>query len=216
MTATFTPHPKPVREPKLKGDFKPREPKPAPGARMRKCGVKECRAPFAPRSMTHKACSPECAAALAVAVRQVAERKADRARKQVLKSRGKHMAETQAVFNLFIRERDRLAGHSCISSGRPLDWSGNNVDAGHFRSRGSAPHLRFNEDNVHPQSKQENRYASGNAVDYRIGLIARIGLARVEALEADQTPRKWTIDELNAIKTLYRQKLKHLKETASC
>ncbi|ATQ77884.1 ninG protein [Massilia violaceinigra] len=205
MTATFTPHPKPVREPK-----------PPRGPRQRKCAVSACRTPFAPRSMTHKACSPDCAAALALATRQAAERKADRARKQAIKPRGKHMEETQAVFNAFIRERDRLAGYACISSGRPLDWSGNNVDAGHFRSRGSAPHLRFNEDNVHAQSKQENRYASGNAVDYRIGLIKRIGLAAVEALEADQAPRKWTIEELAAIKFEYRQKLKHLKETASC
>lgn len=42
-------------------------------------------------------------------------------------------------------------------------------------------------------------------------MIARIGLARVEALEQDQAPRKWTVDELKAIRDEYRQKLKALK-----
>ena len=85
------------------------------------------------------------------------------------------------------------------------------MDAGHYRSRGSAPHLRFDERNCHAQSKKDNRYLSGNAVDYRIGLIARIGLEAVESLESDQTPRKWTIEELKAIKAEYRQKLKELQ-----
>lgn len=49
-----------------------------------------------------------------------------------------------------------------------------------------------------------------------IGLIERIGLARVEALEADQASRKYTIDELRAIRDLYRAKLRELvKERAN-
>lgn len=51
-------------------------------------------------------------------------------------------------------------------------------------------------------------------MDYRRGLIARIGLEAVESLEADQEPRKHTIDELRALKALYKQKLKALKEAA--
>jgi hypothetical protein len=182
--------------------------------RTRKCAVKSCRAVFEPRSMTHKCCSAPCAADFAIAERVRKERSERQEGLRKLKRKADHIAEAQTAFNAYIRERDRLAGHPCISSGLPLDWSGNNVDAGHYRSRGSAPHLRFDERNVHAQSKQQNRYASGNAVDYRIGLIARIGLPVVEALEADQAPRKWTIEELQAIKTTYRQKLKQLKETS--
>ena len=48
-------------------------------------------------------------------------------------------------------------------------------------------------------------------MDYRIGLIARIGQASVEAIEADQTPRKWSIDELKAIRDHYRAKAKALE-----
>jgi hypothetical protein len=189
-----------------------KEPRPPPGPRKRKCKV--CRALFVPRSITHKACGPGCAQIVVSDERKAQERKTDKVRKLALKRRGDWMREAQASFNAFIRMRDKLAGYACVSSGKPLDWSGNAVDAGHFRSVGSAPHLRFNEDNVHAQSKQENRYASGNAVDYRIGLIARIGLVRVEALEADQTPRKYSIEELQAIKAHYRAKLKQLQESA--
>jgi hypothetical protein len=36
-------------------------------------------------------------------------------------------------------------------------------------------------------------------------------LERVEALEADQTPRKWSIAELVEIKATYRKKLRDLQ-----
>ena len=120
--------------------------------------------------------------------------------------------KAQHAFNSYVRERDRLRGYGCISSGRPLDWSGNGVDAGHYRSVGSASHLRYNENNCHAQSKHDNQWKSGNAVDYRLGLIERIGLEAVEALEADNKPHKWQADELRAICQTYKAKLKELKE----
>jgi hypothetical protein len=48
-------------------------------------------------------------------------------------------------------------------------------------------------------------------VDYRIGLIARIGLAEVEALESDNRTHKWTHGELIEIRATYRAKCKELK-----
>jgi hypothetical protein len=39
-------------------------------------------------------------------------------------------------------------------------------------------------------------------------------LARVEALEADQEPRHYSIEDLKNIKAAYRAKLKALKEKA--
>lgn len=184
---------------------------PEPKRRTRKCALKSCRQLFEPRTAMHVCCSIECALAHVDEVNAKKERKATRIKLAALKTRSAHMKEAQAAFNSVIRLRDRLAGYACISSGRPLDWTGNAVDAGHYRSVGSAPHLRFNEDNVHAQSKHDNQFKSGNAVDYRLGLIARIGLDRVEALEANQTPRKYSIEELKAIKSHYQQKLKELK-----
>ena len=191
-------------------EFKRKAPAAESKRRTRKCAVKSCRAEFQPRNMSHKCCSTPCALDFAMSERVRKERKERQEGLAKLKRRADHLAEAQTAFNAWIRRRDQLAGYACISSGLPLDWSGNNVDAGHYRSRGSAPHLRFNEDNVHAQSKKENRYNSGNAIDYRIGLIARIGLERVEALEAGQAERKWTIEQLIEIKQFYRAKLRAL------
>jgi hypothetical protein len=57
-----------------------------------------------------------------------------------------------------------------------------------------------------------NRHGAGRAVDYRIGLIARIGLARVEALEAANQVHKWTREELIALKAKYRACLRELEK----
>lgn len=143
------------------------------------------------------------------------ERAQTRARKEKIKTLPDLKREAQQAFNAYIRERDRQAGHPCISSGRPLDWSGNGVDAGHYRSVGAAPHLRYDERNCHAQSKQDNRYGAGRAVEYRIGLIARIGLAEVERLEADNAVKKWTREELVAIKEKYRALARELKKESS-
>jgi hypothetical protein len=183
--------------------------------KVKKC--KHCRTEFTPARLMQVVCSIDCAREMAFAVnarkqaaQARAERKDDRTRRERMKSIPQLTAEAQREFNSFIRERDRQAGHACISSGRPLDWSGNGVDAGHYRSVGAASHLRFDERNCHAQSKHDNQYKSGNAVDYRIGLIARIGLAAVEALEADNAPRKWTRDELRGIKATYSAKRRAL------
>ena len=200
---------------KAKAAFKapaklPEEPQP-PKIRTRKCAVKSCRTPFPPRSMTHKVCSPECAAVHAAEEKAKKERQERQKGLQALKTKRDYIKEAQIAFNAFVRLRDQLAGYACISSGRPLDWSGNAVDAGHYRSIGSAPHLRFNEDNCHAQSKHDNQWKSGNAVDYRLGLIARIGLARVEALESNNIIRKWTAEELVALRDHYRSKVRQMR-----
>ena len=181
-----------------------------------------CGASFVPQRIGQAVCSYTCGLAIkdvnqAKARKSLAqvERREIKVRKQKLKSRGEHMREAQQAFNEYVRTRDQAAGHLCISSGKPLDWSGNAVDAGHYRSVGSAPHLRFDERNCHAQSKQDNRFLSGNAVDYRIGLIARIGQEAVDALEADQSVRKYSVEQIKGIKAYYRAKTRELKRAAA-
>lgn len=178
----------------------------------RRCKV--CRAPFEKRSMAHVACSPKCALELAAAAREKKARKDYQSRKEALKTRSDHLKAAQVAFNAFIRYRDRH--HLCICCGLPLGEGaiGGGYDAGHYRSTGSAPHLRFDERNCHAQRKQCNRYGAGRAVDYRTGLIARIGQQEVESLEADQAPRKWSVEELIAIRAEYKKKLKQLQSAA--
>lgn len=186
--------------------------------RSRKCKV--CGASFTPaRSIAPTCESFACrleyankAAQKSKERREKAERDADRARRESLKTRREWMAEAQAAFNAYIRERDK--NRPCICCGKPLGEGsvGGGYDCGHYRSVGSAPHLRFDERNAHAQRKQCNRWGSGRAVDYRAGLIERIGIGAVEALEADQASRKYTIDELRSIRDEYRKKLKELLE----
>jgi hypothetical protein len=177
-----------------------------------------CGKDFLPRyTTTQQACSLSCAARFAKKQRlskEKQERAQTKERKAALKRIPDLIKEAQIEFNRFVRERD--AGKPCICCGRPLGTGdiGGSFDAGHYRSTGSASHLRFDERNCHAQSKACNRWGAGRAVDYRIGLIARIGLAAVEALETDNTPHKWTREELIAIRDTYRAKVKELKETA--
>lgn len=180
--------------------------------KLKRC--KECGQQFEKRSMAHIYCSPPCLFE-AKAKADAKKARADyRQRKEAIKTRSDHMKAAQVAFNAFVRARD--AGKSCICCPSPLRLVavGGGFDCGHYRSVGSAPHLRFDERNAHGQTKQCNRYGAGRAVDYRIGLIARIGQEQVDALEADQAPRKWSIEELIAIKAEYRAKLKALLATA--
>lgn len=202
-----------------------REKAEAPLLRMRKCA--NCPEKFRPFSSLVKWCSAECGAALGLKRLEKAQAKAvaddkrnTRAKLEALKTVPQLKKEAQREFNRFIRARDRLAGHACISSGKPLQWgaagiTGSSVDAGHYRSTGAADHLRYCEDNCHAQSVHENRDRAGNAVAYRLGLIARIGLARVEALEADNTPVKWTREGLREIRDTYRAKARELEKACA-
>lgn len=141
-----------------------------------------------------------------------AEKRQDRAAREAIKRLPDLKREAQTAFNAWVRLRD--ARRPCISCGTPPpDLSGLHAgrDAGHYRSVGSAPQLRYHPDNVHGQCVACNQWGAGKAVEYRIGLIARIGLARVEALECTNEPRKWTHDELRAIRDQYKAKAKELK-----
>ena len=139
------------------------------------------------------------------------ERAQVKARRHALETIPELLKAAQKEFNAYIRERDQH--QPCICCGRPLGDGdiGGSFDCGHYRSVGSAPHLRFNEHNAHGQRKQCNRWGAGRAVDYRLGLLARIGRDAVEILESDNAIHKWTADELRAIRASYKAKLKQLQ-----
>lgn len=139
------------------------------------------------------------------------ERASIRARKEAIKTIPVLIKEAQVAFNAYIRARD--ADKPCICCGLPLSAGdvGGSFDCGHYRSVGSAQHLRYDERNAHGQRKQCNRWGAGRAVDYRIGLVARIGLEAVEDLESDNSTKKWTREELIAIRDEYRKKLKAMR-----
>jgi hypothetical protein len=128
--------------------------------------------------------------------------------KAELKTASQWRVEAQTAFNAYIRYRDRdLPCISCDASG-DHEGLGGYWDAGHYRSRGAAKHLSFNLWNCVKQCSRCNRYLSGNVVEYRIRLIARIGLNRVEALEHNNDTVKHDITYLRRIKQIFKLKLK--------
>ena len=183
----------------------------------KKC--RHCTEVFTPQRMGQIACGYQCALAI-TRIQQTRELKRKRleqsrelrARKEAIKPRSKWLKEAQAAFNSYIRARD--AGKPCISSGRLISNSGlltgSRMDAGHYRSIGAASHLRFNTFNCHGQSVHDNRDKSGNAVEYRIRLIERIGLARVEQLECNNEPRSFDIEYLRRVKRIFTRRARHI------
>lgn len=97
----------------------------------------------------------------------------------------------------------------CISCGRHHDGQ---YHAGHFRTTGANPELRFDEDNCHRQCAPCNNHLSGNLISYRPALIAKIGQVRFDALMGPHELPKWKRDDYIRIRDEYRAKLKELKK----
>jgi hypothetical protein len=140
------------------------------------------------------------------------DRKKTREKLDAMRTKPQLVKVAQTAFNAFVRARD--ADKPCISCGKPPSTETNQTDAGHFRSVGSAPHMRFVEDNIHGQCKHCNQYLAGNVLAYRKGLIERIGLERVEQIESDQTVRKYTKEGLQEIAKHYNAETRRLKKNA--
>lgn len=186
---------------------------------MTACRV--CSTEFIPFQPLQSVCGVACARKVPVIQRKSLKaqaklaRQVDAQKREALKTRSQWMVEAQAAFNDFIRARD--ADQPCICCGK---WpksemhTGGDWDAGHYRSRGAAPELRFDERNVHKQLKRCNRQAF-DAASYRANLIQRIGLNAVVELEGPHPPQKFTIAELKAIRDTYRAKLKAVQAAPS-
>jgi len=110
-----------------------------------------------------------------------------------------YLKRVQTEFNKYIRSRDK--GQPCISCQRYHDGQHH---AGHYRSVGAHPELRFVEDNCNLQCSACNNHLSGNLSPYRVNLIAKIGLARVEWLEGPHDPMKYTIEDLQSLLKKYQ------------
>ncbi len=179
--------------------MKPCEPKARP------CPV--CRNLYAPQRMGQTVCSPKCAVKQ-VRQQKVEERAQIKTRRERAKTTGQRKAEAQAAINRWIvhvRDKDL----PCISCGRHHQGM---YHAGHYRSRGSAPHLALDPRNLHKQCAPCNLHLHGNLIEYRRGLIERYGMAHVEALEADQEPRHLSPGDLDDIRDYYRKALKESKQ----
>ncbi|WKL60371.1 recombination protein NinG [Klebsiella variicola] len=188
----------------------------------KKCPI--CSTEYIPRSSLQKVChNYKCAIAYNKkrdeenAARN--KRKQERLQKSELKQRKDRLKtasqwnkEAQAAVNKFIYWRDY--GRPCIACGRPLNYGvrGGAVDSSHYRSRGAAPWLRFNVFNNHSGCVRCNRELSGNLIPYRLNLIEKIGLQRVERIEHDNTVRKFSIEYLKRVKAIFTRRARHYEK----
>lgn len=178
--------------------------------KSKKCRI--CARDFTPISSMSKVCSVPCSLAWA---RKLAEKKAAqdartarrtaREARDRVKTRGEHLRELQAAFNAWVRKRDE--GQPCISCGRVHQGQ---LHAGHYRSVGSEPALRFDPINVHLQCAPCNTHLSGNLIPYRVNLIKKIGLMAVEWLEGPHEPRKLSVADIKEMKAYYRAEVRRM------
>lgn len=172
---------------------------------FRKC--KNCGVTFEKKRPLQSACSPICAFEWAKKLKEKKESKEWKERKremqEELKTLSDYKKDLQIVFNKFIRLRD--TGEPCISCGNPHPKK---INAGHYKSVGSHPELRFEELNAHSQCEYCNTYLHGNLIEYRKNLINKIGLCKVEWLEENHDPKNYTKQEIQELINHYKQKIK--------
>jgi hypothetical protein len=161
------------------------------------CAV--CQKPFTPRLPLQRVCGFRCAKRVPV-LEKKAEREAVKERRKALETPKNLLPKAQKVVNKWCRFRDLLAGRSCISCGATYRTAfGGAFDAGHFRSVGSAGHMRFYTKQIRLQCVHCNRDLSGNTVEFRKGMVALLGRAEVERIEEMYWIQKWTVDYLRRL-----------------
>ena len=168
---------------------------------------KACGREFYPFKTTEQVCSIDCALEIG---RQRAEKKYKQETRKMRRewrasNRSYQLRKAQDAFNTYIRARD--AGKSCISCGKN---TGAKMNAGHYLTVGGHPELRFEPDNCHLQCEHCNSFLSGNIARYRINLIEKIGLERVEWLEGPHEPKKYTLDDIIKIKHRFKDETRRL------
>lgn len=193
----------------------------------RKCANKECREWFHPTRDGQIVCSYQCASAVGkeqtMKAREAAQRKeltrqrtaekikraAWRQRKAAVKPLKHWVDLTQRSVNDICRETELAEGKGCISCGtkKAFAWH-----AGHYRTTAAAGHLRFTRNNIHLQCDVCNTHKSGNIEAYRSALVELYGEAAVLELENNNTPHRWTVEELKDIRLTALADLRALKK----
>jgi len=175
---------------------------------------KNCKEVFEPKWFNWKFCDKDLCHNLGVKelVKKEREKKAKQERKETKKAKEALLTHKdylklfQKVFNTYIRLRDKDL--PCVSCGKNNEKQ---FHAGHYRSVGSCPELRFEELNVWRQCATCNTYLHGNLIEYRKELINRIGVEKVEWLEGYQPSNKMLISEIKEKIKEYKTKINALK-----
>lgn len=172
--------------------------------KRKKC--RSCGELFFPYKTTDSVCSSICALKMKES-KVLAEK--ERINTSVTQTRISSLELAKAVFNAYIRERDKNE-KSCICCDAPL---GERFEAGHYYSGGGHSNVIFDERNVHAQRFGCNNFKAGNFLNYGVKLEQKIGKIEFELLRQDAyTPKKWETEELKRIIYEYRKKTIELKK----
>ena len=109
--------------------------------KQKRCKI--CGEKYTPNRPLQMLCSVKCSYKYVEILNQKKARKEKQEGYEKLKTHSDYVQELQKVFNEFIRLRDSKL--PCISCGTMTG----KMNAGHYRSAGGNPELRFNEMNVH-------------------------------------------------------------------
>ena len=178
---------------------------------------KNCGESFQPRKIGQKVCDLTCAIEWGRKERhrEALQRDAqNKKRMEVLckdrdakKTLSAAVRNAQIAINEYCRIRDH--GKPCISCGKMKPHT-----AGHHRSVGSCPELRFDLRNINGQCQGCNmghiRKFQDDTIGerYREGVRERYGQARVDYIEGPHPAKQYRLDDLNRIRRIFKRKAK--------
>ena len=175
----------------------------------RKC--KCCKVEFKKARPLQFTCSVLCAVEWAKKIKVNKEKRDWKHKKNELKESIKTLTDYNKDLQTLVNKYVRLTKEKeCISCKK--DLNGLKFDAGHYRTVGSNPSLRFELLNIWPQCVKCNRDLHANLIEYRINLVKKIGIDKVEWLESEHPPKKYSKQELKELIINYRQLIKALSK----
>lgn len=181
--------------------------------KARKCKAPGCDHDFMPQRPLQVACSPGCALSMVAHANakkaQTAakvDRKETKAKLEKLKTRSEHAKDTEKAVNRYVVVRDK--DEPCISCGEHYNGV---YHAGHYRSVGSNPELRYEPLNIWKQCPACNLHKHGNLIEYRKSLLVKIGAQKLDWLEGPHPMTNYGIAELNEIKKHYSELARRLQ-----
>jgi hypothetical protein len=188
---------------------------PAFTVKAKTCTAPGCCREFIPARPMQSVCSPRCAKRKVDAAKR-AERQAVKARKEKLKRVSEWEEECRRIVQAIARIRDRHDG--CISCHMGPNYQGG-WNGSHYRSVGACSNLQFHLWNIHKACVQCNKDKGGNIHAYRPRLIQKIGLERVEWLDAQNGVTKRSgpayVEYLKRFKQVMGKRLRRMKKAAN-
>lgn len=185
-------------------------------APQRRC--RECNTPFFANRPLQAVCGLRCARADAKKTRLAKEAKEKvqtKERKEKAKRVSEWEAECRAIVQKIARIRDRQDG--CISCHMGPNYDGQ-WHGSHYRSVGACSNTQFLLWNIHKACAQCNLHKGGNREFYRPRLVEKIGLDRVEWLDAQNGISKRSgpayVEYLKRFKAVMGKRARRMEKSA--